>query len=120
MVYLQWIFKKAMLSENKRRTIARKYLEKNFGKQMNVPGVFAGKPFELWRDYDSMLPGTNEARAFEVIYAPYVSGSHKRVIAVSDSIEEMKEIVKASFGKESVAAGCPEYDTYEGYKVVFD
>lgn len=109
-----------MLSENKRRTIARKYLEEKFGNQMAVPGMFVGRPFELWRDYSSMLPGKNEARAFEVFYPPYISNGRKSVIAVSDSKEEMREIVRASFDQESVKAGCPEYDTYQGYRIVFD
>ena len=114
------------MKEDKRRIIARKFLEESFGKYGRViigegkNMTIAPKPFELYRDYDSMTPGTNEARAFEVAYPPYVSSSKKRIIAVSDSNEERNEIVEACFDKDSIKYGCVEYETYKGYKIAYD
>ena len=109
------------MKEEKRRKIAREFLENEFGKRMVVPQInFVGEPFQLWRDWDSMKPGTNEARAFEVIYAPYISGAKKRMITVSDSEEERREIVKKCFDQERIKVGCVEYETYKGYKIAYD
>ena len=116
------------MKEESRRKIARLFLEENFGKYGNkltktIEGkpVIVKQPFELWRDWDSMLPKSFEARAFEVIYAPYVSGlKNKRMITVSDNDQELREIVNQCFDKERVKAGCVEYETYKQYKVAYD
>ena len=99
-----------MMTEAKRREIARKFLVENFN----------SNTFELWRSYESMVPKTNEARAFEVMYAPYISGAKKRMIAVSDSKDEIYKIVDSCFEKERVEMGMPEYETYGKYYVAYD
>lgn len=117
------------MKEESRRRIARQFLEKEFGKYGNklvktIDGklVIVKEPFELWRDIDSVEGGGwGEARAFQVIYAPYVSGlTNKRVIAVSDNVQELHEIVNQCFDQERVKAGCVEYETYKQYKIAYD
>lgn len=111
------------MKEDKRRRIAREFLEENFGTygvlnieacgmKFNLP-----KPFELFRAWDSMKVGVreNEARAFEVMYSPYHSNAKKRVIAVSDDEEELMEVVNQCFEKNDV-----KYADYKGHKVAYD
>lgn len=106
-----------MLTKEKRRRIARKFIEKNFGKYaFKVTGLGVepdmNHPFELWAENDGI--------SFEVIHAPYVSGNHKRVIAVSDSKEELDNSVLTNFHKESVMEGCVEYEKFGDYFIAYD
>lgn len=131
-----------MLTEEKRRAIARKFLEENFGKRSSneVPKMIIRElaklenaekaiemvakaffhDFELWRSYDSMDEGTNEAKAFEVFYAPYISTSDKQFIAVSDSRKELNEIVERVFPEDRRKYGFIEYDRYGKYYIAYD
>ena len=131
-----------MLSEKRRRTIARKFLEENFGKRVGneVPKMIIRElaklnntekaiemvakafshEFELWRSFDSMDDGTNEAKAFEVIYAPYISTSGKQFIAVSDSRKELNEIVERVFPEDRRKYGFIEYERYGKYYIAYD
>jgi hypothetical protein len=116
------------MKEESRRRIARMFLEENFGKNgslaVNAYGLYISipKPFELYRSWDSMKKGAhdNEARAFEVMYAPYVSSAEHRMIAVSDSEDELKEIISQCFDKERIRLGLIEFEEYKGYKVAYD
>lgn len=134
---IRWIMKRisifetkniSLMKEESRRKIARLFLEKKFGKygwtkltDINNRKVIVQVPFELWRSWDSMIPKTFEARAFEVVHAPYVSGAvNKRIIAVSDSAEELNEIVEKCFDQERIKAGYVEYDNYKQYKIAYD
>ena len=134
------------MKEYKRRQIARKFLEKNFGKKWQPMPVeelarlkrelvtenglspelvekmvsLYNRDFELWRSWDSMKPGEHQARAFMVFHAPYISGAEDQYIAVSDSKEELEEIVNLVFDKERIALGLLEYDEMDGYYVVYD
>lgn len=106
-----------MLSKETRRRIARQYLEKNFGKyafKVTRLGVEPdlSRPFELWAENDGI--------SFEVVHAPYASGNHKRVIAVSDSKEELNNSVLTNFHRESVMAGCVEYEKFKDYYIAYD
>lgn len=106
-----------MLNKETRRRIARQYIEKNFGKyafKVTRNGVEPdlNRPFELWAENDGI--------SFEVIHAPYVSGNHKRAIAVSDSKEELNKSVLENFHKESVTTGCVEYDKFKDYYIAYD
>ena len=131
-----------MLREERRRTIARKFLEENFGKRASneVPEIIIRElaklensekviemiaktfshDFELWRSLDSMDEGTNEAKAFEVIYAPYISTSDNQFIAVSDSRKELNEIVERVFPEDRRKYGFIEYDRYGKYYIAYD
>lgn len=115
-----------MMNEEQRRRIARKFLEKNFGKrgytylkEFNIK-IPLHDNFELWKAWESVAPGDNQARAFEVIFAPYISSSKQRFIVVSDSKEELDEIVNMVFDEERRKEGFLEYDTYDKYYVVYD
>ena len=115
-----------MMNEEQRRRIARKFLEKNFGKrgytylkEFNIR-IPLHDNFELWKAWESATPGDNQARAFEVIFAPYISTSKQKFIAVSDSKEELNEIVHQVFDKERIRLGLLEYDKQDGYYVVYD
>lgn len=111
------------MKEESRRRIARMFLEENFGKKMVIDTegfYFEGKPFELWRDYDSAKDGEYEVRAFQVLFAPYLSSAKKRMIAVSDNEKELHEIVRKSFEENSIKCGLVEYEEYKGYKVAYD
>lgn len=123
--------KKSNMNEDSRRRIARKFLEENFGKyglsQYNITiggktFISMSRPFELYRTWDSMRDGDfdNDARAFEVIYAPYVSEAEHKMIAVSDSQDELNEIVNKCFDKERVKLGLIEFEDYKGYKIAYD
>ena len=126
------------MKEESRRRIARKFLEEKFGKQWKpfsiekleelkkavgimpfkilMEGLYS-RNFELYRSWDSMMEGAhdNEARAFEVLYAPYSSSAEKKMIAISDNNEELAEIVDKCFEKNDV-----KYADYKGYKVAYD
>lgn len=116
------------MKEESRRRIARMFLEENFGKNGNLVVNAYGlsfsipKPFELYRSWESMKKDAhdNEARAFEVMYAPYISSAEHRMIAVSDSKDELNEIVNQCFDKERIKLGLIEFDEYKGYKVAYD
>jgi len=106
-----------MLNKETRRRIARKFIEKNFGKYpLMVTRNFScpdySRPFELWAEPDEV--------SFQVIHAPYVHGPHKTVIAVSDNEKELHESVKKNFDKNNIAAGCVEYENFENYFIAYD
>ena len=61
-----------------------------------------------------------EAKAFEVIYAPYVSDADKQFIAVSDSKEELNEIVERVFPEDRIKHGSIEYERYGKYYIAYD
>jgi len=115
------------MKEEQRRRIAREYLEENFGKwgmrfyTFNDTTIPVCKlPFELWKCYESMEPGSWESRAFRVIDAPYASNSTKPVIIVSDNKEELFEIAKTVISEERMEMGSPEFDKFKNYYVMFD
>lgn len=130
-----------MLNEEKRRRIARKFLEENFGKRscnaipkqiitelsklensekaIEVIAKMFLHDFELWRSWDS-LDALNEARAFQVLYAPYVTTSDKQFIAVSDTKKELDEIVEKVFPEERREYGFIEYERYGNYYIAYD
>lgn len=106
-----------MLTKEKRRRIARKFIEKNFGKyplkvERNFVSPDYTRPFELWAEADGV--------SFQVIHAPYVHGPHKTFIAVSDNKEELHESVKSYFDKDSIATGCVEYEKEGEYFIAYD
>ena len=115
------------MKEEQRRRIAREYLEKNFGKYgvrfyffNDVTLPISKPPFELWKCYESMEPGSWESRAFRVIDAPYITNSNKPVIIVSDNQEELFEIAKIVISEERWETGSPEFDRFKNYYVMFD
>lgn len=111
------------MTEEKRKRIARKFLEENFGKFKNIylrNGAILQMPFELWRNWWSMENGKFEARAFSVINPPYVTGSTKPCIAVSDSKDELREIMNKIVPEERLKTGCPELEEYKGYYIMYD
>ena len=129
------------MNERARRNVARKFLEENFGKQgkrhlpMNLlTEIFNMENgwkvleaislithnFELNKSWESMDADGNEAKAFEVIYAPYVSDADKQFIAVSDSKEELNEIVEKVFNPDRIKLGLIEYERYGKYYIAYD
>ena len=133
-----------MLSENQRRRIARKFLEENFGKKWKalpdetldecrkllIPKIgverFNGllglynHNFELWPAWIGRKPGDDEQRAFQVLYPPYLSDAKHQYIVVSDSKEELNEIVPLVFDEERRKLGLLEHETYGKYYIVYD
>ena len=128
-----------MLTEERRRRIARLFLEENFGKRKTIPkkvweecrntmdletfqklADVLSHDFELWRNWDSMKPGQHVARAFDVFYPPYISGSKKPIIAVGETYEEVKEIAKMVVPEERMKYGLPEFEEYKGYYIMYD
>ena len=106
-----------MLTVEKRRRIARKFIEKNFGKYPVLITRYSyekdiNNPFELWVEPDEV--------SFQVIHAPYVHRAGKAFIAVSDSKEELDESINRNFDKERVAAGCVEYEKEGEYFIAYD
>ena len=115
------------MKEESRRRIARKFLEEYFGKTGRVLENIGGQlipvphPFELWREPLSTEDGNwGEARAFQVFYAPYISGAKKRLIAVAETSQELNEIVEQNFDPERIKMGFIEFETYKGYKIAYD
>ena len=130
-----------MMNERARRNVARKFLEENFGKQgkhhlpINVITEISNMEngwkvleamfsithnFELNKSWESMDADGKEAKAFEVIYAPYVSDADKQFIAVSDSRKELNEIVERVFPEDRRKHGFIEYDRYGKYYIAYD
>ena len=114
------------MKEEKRRRIARSFLEESFGKRGIGIGDFNGqyfpvmKFFELTRDYDSMLPGTWEARAFKVDNPPYSSEVLHSKIAVAETKEELDEIIKLCFDPWYIEHKLVHYATdYKGCKIAY-
>lgn len=126
------------MNEEKRRKIAREFLEKNFGKRKQVPQEvvcalaetmnaetivkvlnYLNHDFELWKNYKSMK-SEGEARAFDVLYPPYISGNKNPVIVVGESYEEIDEIAKLIIPEDRLKLGLPEYEKYKGYYIMFD
>ena len=129
------------MNERARRNIARKFLEENFGKQgkrhlpINVITEISNMEngwkvleaislathnFELNKSWESMDANGKEAKAFEVIYAPYISDADKQFIAVSDSKEELNEIVEKVFSPDRIKLGLIEYERYGKYYIAYD
>lgn len=127
------------MNEEKRRRIARQFLEENFGKKKHIPqeevtkiaktmGVeaaakilaYLSHEFELWKNYESIKSDESEARAFDVFYPPYVSGNKNPVIAVGETYEEVKEIAKLIIPEDRLKLGLPEYEEYKGYYIMYD
>lgn len=130
-----------MMNERARRNVARKFLEENFGKQekrhlpMNLLTEISNMEngwkvleaisltthnFELNKSWESMDANGNGAKAFEVIYTPYVSDADKQFIAVSDSKEELSEIVEKVFSPDRIKLGLIEYERYGKYYIAYD
>ena len=106
-----------MLNKETRRNVARQYLESKFGKYAFKVTRFGiepdlSHPFELWAEQDNI--------SFSVIHAPYVSKKHRRLIAVSDSKEELEKSINENFDKESIRMGCVEYDKFKDYYIAYD
>lgn len=76
--------------------------------------------FELNKSWESTDANGKEVKAFEVIYAPYVSDADKQFIAVSDSKEELNEIVKRVFPEDRRKYGFIEYERYGKYYIAYD
>lgn len=62
----------------------------------------------------------NDARAFYMFTAPYVTGRTRPWIAVSDNAEEIKEIAKLEATEESWKAGLVEFERYGKYFIAYD
>ena len=113
-----------MLNFEKRRKIAREFLEKNFGQYggalaetIDGKPVIIKAPFELWKHYDEKF---KETQAIRVIHAPYASGSKMPVIVVGETYEEVAEIGKKVVDEERWATGSPEFEQYKKYWVMYD
>lgn len=76
--------------------------------------------FGLNKSWESMDADGKEAKAFEVIYAPYVSDADKQFIAVSDSKEELNEIVKKVFSPDRIKLRLIEYERCGKYYIAYD
>ena len=129
------------MNERARRNVARKFLEENFGKRgkPHLPAnvikeisdtengwkVLAAMfsttyDFELNKSRESADADGKEAKAFEVICAPYVSDADRQFIAVSDSKEELDEIVESVFPENRRKHGSVEYERYGKYYIAYD
>lgn len=128
-----------MLTEEKRRKIARQFLEENFGKRTPISQelmkewlklkdvntivtliTMNSHNFELWRNYESIKPNENQARAFDIFYSPYKSENENPVIAVGESYEEVKEIAKLIIPEDRLKQESPNYEEYKGYYIMYD
>ena len=114
-----------MLSEYKRKKIAREFLEEFFGKYggalaetIDGKPVVIKVPFELHQHYGSIKDDI--VRAFKVVNPPYVSSTGRCVITVGESYDEVEEIGKLIVDEEHWKAGCPEFEKYKGYWVMYD
>ena len=111
-----------MLSEDKRRRIAREFLEKKFGKRGNHIVTVDGKTyvipkthtFELWKCYEAV------GQAFYVLFEPYVTSSDNPVIAVSDSKKELMEITKRIVSENRVKDGSPKFEKFGKFYIMYD
>lgn len=99
-----------MLSERRRREIAREFIRGKFTKGDNN--------FELWRNYESMKG--KMARAFAPIPNVFISGSAKPFIAVAETAQEAFEIAEKETPVLRYKAGTPEFEQYGKYWVVYD
>lgn len=99
-----------MLSERRRREIAREYVRARFTDGKN--------DFELWRNYDSMV--RNSARAFTPYPNVLRSNSVASYIAVAESAKEAFDIAKIETPKTRYDAGTPEITQYGKYWIVYD
>ena len=112
------------MNEQQRRRIARKFLEERFGKRgrMFIGAYDMVLPvphnFELNKVWKTTVGQSTDARAFEVVFAPYVSGTNDNYIAVSDSMEELREIADLVFSEER--KDMVDYDTYGNYYIAYD
>lgn len=93
------------MNEDKRRRIAREFLETNFGKDGICDGIIingqrtkARRYFELWRNYASIGSDGKEARAFDVYYPPYPNPINQPVIIVAENKEELDEVSSKLWG----------------------
>lgn len=99
-----------MLSERRRREIAREYVRARFTDGKN--------DFELWRNYDSMI--NKSARAFTPVPNVFVSGSVTPFIGVAESVKEAFEIAEIETPQTRYKAGTPEIVKYGKYWIVYD
>ena len=97
------------MKEESRRRIARKFLKETFGWCPDIN-----------RSYKSMPLLENDARAFYMFHAPYVTDTTRPWIAVSDNAEEIKEIAKLEATEGAWKAGLVEFEQYGKYFIAYD